>query len=405
MGQQNTILYLVNNNDACLDAMTPVVAALRQRSPGLRHCALSVTEYFNNYATRPDLLEPHFDAWTSLATRLRAHLPDLHRDQTRAESVLWLHRETITKKTQEDFCALVESLGVVAIVMVNDRFFPEKPLIDRAKELGIPTLLIQESVRKDEGFKNAEVLHGQGGCDAIAAWGGNGVDYFTRVGVPSERIHVTGSPRVDLMRAQAMNMDPAALRQGFGLAPDTAVVLLASNHIARLGHATFDDFMITLMRVTAQANDLSEQLGGLHMLVKPHRQEVVDFQSARFVEYMDRLPHVTYIPDTSLPEAIMASNAVLVFNSTVAVEAALLGRPVGLMNYHHWDLVCDFAERGVAETISTEIRMRAFLLHTFFAMIPDQGQIDRSAYYVSHQGEAADRVATLLLSLIEMPGH
>ena len=123
----------------------------------------------------------------------------------------------------------VERVRPSLVVVLNDRNFPPNVYVEEARRLGIPTLLVQESLRKDLfqrppwrklvgrwsrkarlGIEEGMRHYGQGGCDAVAAWGETSREYFLRVGVPERKITITGNPRFDQL---AMRIFPSEAKQ------------------------------------------------------------------------------------------------------------------------------------------------------------------------------------------------
>lgn len=384
------VLFVINNNDACFDAVAPIVAVLRATIPDVRSIALSATEFFNEIQSDLDLLDSVFDETHVLASMLGYVMLRRILDDRKSPELLEAANRVLNR--------YLDAIDPAAIVVVNDRLFPELNIVDLANQRGIPSVLIQESIRKDQGFHHANVKHGQGGCTRIAAWGANGVEYFSGVGVARDVIHVTGSPRIDKFLGACRQVDPEAIRRSLDIPDGAHVVLFATNHLAKLQLVPFNEYSQALVTVVDLINQFGAVTGDLFVIVKPHRQERADFYRLGYDQFLSRNECARYCPNMVLADALAVSDSVLVFNSTVAVEAALLGKPVGIANLHNWDLVTDFADRGVARELTTTAALISFLNDP----LANSGEIVANAqHYVTHIGQAADNVAREIMELME----
>lgn len=121
-----------------------------------------------------------------------------------------------------------------------------------------------------------------------------------------------------------------------------------------------------------------------HVLVKPHLLERKDFAEWGLDAWLESRPDASYLPDVLLADTVRASDAVAIFNSTVALEAALLGKPSALVAAGRYSHGTDFLETGLSETVDGPEDLRSLLT--------SQGEADFSAltrpYVLSSQGTA-----------------
>jgi hypothetical protein len=69
--------------------------------------------------------------------------------------------------------------------------------------------------------------------------------------------------------------------------------------------------------------------------------------------WVDSIPHVRYNPNIDLARAIKASDAALIFNSSVAVEARALGKPTGMLAAARYSHNADYIARGLCRPIES----------------------------------------------------
>jgi hypothetical protein len=395
-----TILFLVNNNDACLDAMEPVVNVIKKNQKDISCVALGIAEYFSSPVTDEKKLKEIFDDYTILKHELKK-IPDIETESRFAEQYQNISQKDYTDDIAKSEPFIEEFLkvnNISAIVMVNDRFFPEWHIVQIANEMNIPSLLIQESVRKDEGFQEYKTFHGQGGCTKIAAWGENGVEYFNRVGATGELI-VTGSPRLDKFYNQCKSQDKASLRKELGVPENANVVLFASNNLFYMQMVSAEEYCHAIA-IIADENNVCRANDNTYLLVKPHRNERRFFKMTGYDNYLKEMKNVIYCPDIELSTAVVASDSVVLFNSTVAVESAILGKRVGVVNFHNWDLYADFIEKGIAQKIENINQYVEFLVLPPLREEEQEKIIENSQYYITHLGYSAEKVADCVLSML-----
>jgi hypothetical protein len=300
------------------------------------------------------------------------------------------------------------------LVVLNDRNFPPNAYVEEARRLHIPSLLVQESLRKDlfqkpppgkllgrlrrklrygieEGLRN----FGQGGCDAVAAWGETSRDYFRRVGVPQRRIHITGNPRFDRLAGTDFSAEARTIRLELGYGPDDFLLTFLSSPIERMMIVSREEKMAAVDRWIGWAASLRDDPAGNHLRLafKLHRSE----DPAPFQSLLESRPSENWarIVDRPLYPLLVASQAAMLFSTTAGLEAALLSVPVGILELSKplddWDL----AGRGVAAAVRSAEDLAVFLR----VAREDAGLGARGAQaataYLANIGHAAETVADL----------
>jgi len=274
------------------------------------------------------------------------------------------------------------------VFMLNDRGYPELDLIKAFQAKGVPVVLLQESIRRDDSFDDLPGLlwNGQGGCDRIYAWGETSLEYYRSAGVPDERIVVVGCPRIDQYVESGMGRrDKSGLRERLRLPLDRPLILIATNPVYRMKlvkKLPWEEYVACIESVIAWAADQ-----GAFVLVKPHLLEKADHARLGLVAHVSSHENAAYAADLPLVDAIAASDAVLIFNSTVALEAALLGKPSGLLATDRYTHGTDYERYGLSVPVNSADSLRAML-----ANLNHDGLTASARKYVSQDFKSASRI-------------
>jgi capsular polysaccharide biosynthesis protein len=201
---------------------------------------------------------------------------------------------------------------------------------------------------------------------------------------------VTGSPRLDALVAAAAALSPqdiAAAREASGAGPTRTLVLF----VAKYRQAR--DVLAALADAVAAMPDVQ-------LAVKTHPAETAD----AYAPVAEGRPNIRVLPAAApLAPLLRASRAIVTVNSTVALDAAVLGIPalvIGLPNN-----LSPFVEAGIMAGAATvgEIApaLRRILYDEEFRLQIERG---RGAYLarfgIASDGRAAARSADAVLALI-----
>ncbi|MBN1439914.1 MAG: hypothetical protein JW929_10935 [Anaerolineales bacterium] len=310
--------------------------------------------------------------------------------------------------------AEVDRIRPALVALLNDRNFPSNVYLKTARRMAIPTLLIQESLRKDlfqrpppaklfarwrrkifRGIEEGLRRYGQGGCDAVAAWGDTSRAYFRRVGVPQKQIFVTGNPRFDRLAGADFSADARRIRADLRLAPDDFLLIFLSSPIERMQIVSRAEKQAALGRLLAWAAALraDAEWRNLRMAFKLHRSEDPAPLQALLEEH--KAGSWARIVERPLYPLLQGSQAALMFSTTAGIEAALLSVPLGILELSKplddWDL----AGRGVAERIRSAQELVAFV--RVVRGDPQRGARGARAVscFLANPGRAAQAVADL----------
>ncbi|MGH9464664.1 MAG: hypothetical protein ACRD0X_03390, partial [Thermoanaerobaculia bacterium] len=230
------------------------------------------------------------------------------------------------------------------VVVPNDAAFPYDRLTDSLHRRGIPFLLLQEGIRFPLPAAEKGRPYGGGGALAVAAWGEASGEYFASLGVPAERIHLTGSPRFDAFDAEDWSPAARALRSQLGIAGPA--LLLVTNPIDDQGFCTTAEKLSLVARFLAGLAPLLST-NPLTLVIKLHaREKAADFESlARRAGVSGR---TRIVADAPLPPLFVAVSAVVILASTVGLEALRAGKRLGVLEIPGFGFVHDYVSSGAA---------------------------------------------------------
>ncbi|HEY3411651.1 MAG TPA: hypothetical protein VGM51_01195 [Armatimonadota bacterium] len=237
-------------------------------------------------------------------------------------------------RCRRPFREWIDSTSPDVVVVGNDRGLVEKLILNTARHHGARVVLVQDGVLaavpprpvtlrrrfylagKGVGSKALRLMgfsymsasrYGEGGADVLCASGPQGASVFRRLGVPADRIRITGQPRFD-------GLSPAV-----GSSEE-------SHHLVVAFTTPFADAGIGADlqdRQTALLVDLARELRdrGIRFRVKRHPRESPQTYADAFG---DRLLTV----DGSSGDVLRKCAVAVVGMSTVTDEAGLSGVPV-----------------------------------------------------------------------------
>jgi hypothetical protein len=392
------ILLELTASDSHLAMLTPVVHELKRRE-------LPVVVYSDCEILRKPSNLPALEALGVPFVRLaQAPLPGADLD--------WELRAAPLRREIERHVA---RLRPSAVVVLNDRNFPSNTFVRAARRVGSPSILLQESMRKDLfqrptwrklafrwrrrlmfGIEGGLRKYGQGGCDWYAAWGEMSREYFERVGVPAARIRITGNPRFDQLATGDWTFAAREARRKMGVGEDEFPLTFLSSPIEKMLIISAEEKDAALRRLLEWVADLRavERWKNVRLRFKLHRGESAERFSVKLHEWgTDSFASVV---EMGLYPLVAASRCVLMFSTTAGLEAALLRRPVGILTLSHALDDWDFVGRGLASAVASREDLERFLIAA--AEGEAQGEAARRAAtsYLAHVGTATPRTCDLI---------
>lgn len=230
------------------------------------------------------------------------------------------------------------------VILPNDAAFPYDRIARTLHRADVPFVLLQEGIRFVLPADEPGEGYGTGGADAVAAWGPSSVEFFRRQGVPAERIHVTGSPRFDIVAEEDWSRIGRQLAAHYDFSE--RVVLLVTNPIDDQGFCTADEKK-ALIRTFLKGIDSWLGRTGVTLAIKLHARES-EAEYRTLVAPMAHASRVRIIGHESLYGLFHAADAVLILASTVGLEALLFDMPLGVIHLPNVGFVNDFVSRGAA---------------------------------------------------------
>jgi hypothetical protein len=301
------------------------------------------------------------------------------------------------------------------VVVLNDRNFPSIDFVQHARRLRIPTLLVQESLRKDlfqrptlkklffrwkhkveKGIEGGLRKYGQGGCDWYAAWGETSRQYLRKVGVPDRKIIITGNPRFDQLAHPDFSQDAATLRTALGVQPDDFLVTFLSSPIEKMLIISREEKQAAIERLLDWAKGFRQPSVGrrLKLALKLHRSENPDLFRTWIAQR--EATDICQVAEVGLYPILAASQAALMFSTTAGLEAALLGVPVGIVELSRPLDDWDFTGHGVARTVATQADFNQFLFDSHADVELGKHGREAAHFYLDNVGHAAEKVTDLI---------
>jgi len=287
---------------------------------------------------------------------------------------------------------LYESARPRAVIALPDRHGLARTTLELAKNYVIPSLTIQPALMSDSA------RYGPMYADRVAA-----IDHYSRQiyvkrgKVESERVVLTGLPRWDIMSQvmrQAKLKNPSSkVRTKLRIDDDTKFVTFAAQNlpIAHTWH------MLTPVLSTVETMPDAFLVIKLH----PADKHAADDYRARLSTCGLENHKAIVVDDIDTPTLLAASDLLITGFSNVALEAALLEKPVLIVNLTNQPDPLPFVENGIALGAYSEAEVEQKLI----ALLTDAStredlKVRRKEYFAQNpqllDGRATERVVTLL---------
>ncbi len=398
MSLSTPILLELTASDSHMAMLTPVVHELRRRG-------LPVVVYSDCEILRKPSNVPALEALGVPFVRMaEAPLPSPDLD--------WELRAAPLRREIE---RQVTRLRPSAVVVLNDRNFPSNTFVKSARRLGVPSILLQESMRKDLfqrptwrklafrwrrrlmfGIEGGLRMYGQGGCNWYAAWGETSRAYFERVGVPAAHIRITGNPRFDQLATSDWSHAAQEARRKLAIAEGEFPLTFLSSPIEKMLIISAEEKDAALRRLLEWVTALrsTEQWKSVRLRFKLHRGESAERFRIKLHEW--GVEEFADVVETGLYPLLAASRCALMFSTTAGLEAALLRRPVGILQLSRALDDWDFVGRGVASAIASRDDLERFLLSVQTSAAPGEAARRAANSYLAHVGSATARASDMI---------
>ncbi len=185
-----------------------------------------------------------------------------------------------------------------------------------AANRGIPSICLQHGVLGgDEAYIPAF-------ASLVGVFGNYERDWYVRMGMPEDRIAITGHPRFDDIFTQP-HMSRTEFHQKFDLDPGKTTIFLATQ-------PNFPSLWDGLLKILAEKSHLQ-------IVIKPHPLESTKSKNQEFIKvyekYAARYPSVKLIPqrDLNINDFLANADVVVTNLSTASIEAMLFDKPLLLL--------------------------------------------------------------------------
>lgn len=390
-----TVAFVMTNPRHHLAMFRPVLARLRHRDVGLR--VVSFCELRGYRTPLDEIAELGAVAVRAIGIRFSkdAAQVSLVRRRSHGGARVAL-RALIWRFLVRPAARLQAGPAPDLVVLPNDVAFPYDRLTAVLHARRIAFLLMQEGIRFEPGGANGR-RYGQGGAQGIAAWGPSSARYFAAVGVPVDRIHTVGNPRLDEIRTRDWDGPAAALREALGIWGP--VLLYISNPIEYLGFGTAEEKHRRFSAFLEEAASFLRR-GEVHLVVKIHPSESLEaFRAAAAASSCAEC--VTVVRDPDLYTLLALSRAVVVLASTAGLEALLFDRPLGVLETPGAGFLYDYVQRDAA----IPLRVDGALGEGLAALLDDppqrrQARADYVRDEVANLGRASEAAERLILEMM-----
>ena len=286
---------------------------------------------------------------------------------------------------------IFESVQPCVVATVPDRKPVARIALALAKQYGVPSLTIQPALYSD---------HPQYGplyADKVAVIDEHGREvYAKRGGITPERMVITGSPRWDstFTSKQTLRTPKGEIRRKLGLHPSEKLVVFATEGVGIPLSNTQRMIQAVLYAMSPHDNT--------RLVIKLHPTESLEQYNGMFSD-LDWTHHQPIImKDIDLYSLLAVSDLLITGFSNVALEAALLDKPVLTINLTGEPDPLPFVRDGIALGAYSEVEIK----QQFDRIICDDTSTREQLQARRHQymkrnpqlldGKAVDRIIEML---------
>lgn len=314
-------------------------------------------------AARPvsALLDPDEDAeWLALAGKLTRDIshPDIPREETCAYFAIGLRdlaretgRATAIARVRAEGRTAFEPVQAmrrylrrtrpdIVLATTSPRF--ELALLKAARLENIPSLSVGDLFLVDE----RPWILGSEFSENLAVLSAEVARSLIDDGFPEGCIRVTGNPAFDRLKPRADDGERrAALRADLGVQDKTVILFPVAGGSMSMDGRPFLD----APEVVATLEAFCDEVPAYSYLIRPHPNRPITLPSG--------MRHGVLDDGLSPEEAILVSDIVCVENSTMGLQAALIGKPVICIGFADHVLYPDFGLGQVAATLDEAVNM------------------------------------------------
>jgi glycosyltransferase involved in cell wall biosynthesis len=295
-----------------------------------------------------------------------------------------------------DFClaSAIQSLGPKVIV-ANDDVLRFKPLTaSNSKLIVLQSASMPEKFERYASMLFSGFLEDQLLSDYFCVSGPQAESVKQNVFKDTKRIIVTGQPRFDILARADESFDANRIRRKFGLAKDKKVMLLATDTHGQ----PVEENRESISAIYDAANSLRDT----QLVVKLHPAE--DQEAPLYKENRSYTP-VVIKGSRNISELLYVCDAMITKSSTTTLEAAILNKPIIVLNLSGKPDVMPYVEKGIALGVYRKEDLIPAIkdaLHNREAREKLARCREKFVYEYAYiqDGRASERVADLIKSVI-----
>jgi hypothetical protein len=415
------VVQFCTSNSTHIKTWKLVISALRQKNSQLKTQVLSLDSY---YAQSPVTLAGGVNAddlhvlerrWSKVAYWKAT---GLHRMLLVFEAIVRVN--LMLRKTYPDLVVLGNDIGVIETIIIK-----------AATSLRIPTILVQDGIlngnlrRENVAFVgraakirkfifallgiNRNHIYGHGNATAMAVMGQYTYDLFQDEGKDMSEVYITGLPRFDeyakIVHSGYDNSRSVETRRKHQIPGSTFTIGFFTQPFISYGLMEPAKWDFIVETVLASICEAMEEID-CRLIIKLHPAESATDFFERYSQHMSALgDRVVLDEKIELLNVIQMADLVIVYSSTVSLEAILFDKPVIVFDPYEFLDDYKFAGMGAVVHVATKDDLVGNVLS--FKKNSEVSSRMRAAraravnYHLSNfDGLASSRVADLILKYL-----
>ncbi len=224
-------------------------------------------------------------------------------------------------------------------------------------------------------------------------------DAYISMGVPPERVFITGQPRFDLIWQKKPKPKEQVLIE-LGMPETKGVIVLATQPLVKMRIWTERQREQLVQAAVSAVKEFPDK----QLVIKLHPDESIE----TYREILTKIGEdkVIVCRDVNLYELLNACDLLMTVHSTVGLEAMLFAKPVIVVNFTGRPCVMGYAESGAAINVCKEEDLAPAIWKALYdPQIREELTQYRKKFINEHvyklDGQASKRVAELIVELIK----
>ena len=360
MTENNRCILYIPGNDIQIRKFLPVAKHLRKRLE-----VVSIAKF------KQEGIEEALDAAGIPYERLEELNIDSARDIIKRKKPSVVVIGNYTEVTPAMFVDAANELGIPSITLQDGAYhvitattkFTFRHLL-RAFSLYKPQYLLKRLGDKLRAIGNKNKIqndnvkprarYGIGNCTRIAVFGEFTKKMLVDKGTEPSRVVVVGNPDYDKF---SEDINPKAIYERRSNSAKQKIVLLATSDLAGARLWTYEDMEYFVKSVVSEVCEMKDDNEKVQLIIKIHPREIQsDYDKYLTTEQRTR---VIVTKDTNIYDLIDVSGSFLTDISSVALDAIIMGRPVGIVNLTGRPYPCiPYPEEYVSKGVALEMRKK-----------------------------------------------